>query len=96
MTVIYTIRYKMFTILNIVYEYWSSTLERDINVDILYNFMSVQWDVKWCPVARKLQNFTNDHRLLILAAVIWPKYCRYGVKHHIYDQSINPEPHYQN
>ena len=38
MTVIYTIRYKMFTILNIVYEYWSSTLERDIYVDILYNF----------------------------------------------------------
>ena len=27
--------------------------------------------------------FTNDHRLLIVSAVIhvWPKYCRYGVKH---------------
>ena len=28
----------MFTILHIVYEYWSSTLEREIYVDILYNF----------------------------------------------------------
>ena len=70
-------------------------------------FMSVGWDVKWCPVSRittpwhakdrftgfrwrvgswgppgKLQNFKTDHSLLIVAAVIWLKYCRYGVKHY--------------
>ena len=26
---------------------------------------------------------TNDHRLLIVAVFIWPKYCRNGVKHYI-------------
>ena len=31
---------------------------------------------------------TNDHCLLIVAAVIWPKYCQYGVKHYIINQSI--------
>ena len=37
----------------------------------------------------KLQNFTNDHRLLIVAAVIWPKYCGHGLKHYIINQSLN-------
>ena len=35
----------------------------------------------------KLQNFTNDHHLLIVA-VIWAIYCLYGVKHYIINQSI--------
>ena len=72
-------------------------------------FMSVRWDVKWCPVSRITRSMarkrpfhwismksrlvravreTNDHRLLIITTVIWPKYCRYGVKHHIINQSI--------
>ena len=39
-------------------------------------------DGLWGPPG-KLQNFTNDQRLLIVDAVIWPKYFRYGVKHYI-------------
>ena len=35
------------------------------------------------------ETFTNDHLLLIVAAVIWLKYYRYGVKHNIINQSIN-------
>ena len=27
--------------------------------------------------------------MTLTAAVIWPKYCRYGVKHYIINQSIN-------
>ena len=74
-------------------------------------FMSVGWDVKWCPVSRittplarkrpshwisitsklvrtpgKLQNFRNYYRLLMVAAVMWQKYCRYSVKHYIINQ----------
>ena len=38
--------------------------------------------------ARETLNFTNDHCLLIVAAIICPKYYRYGVKHYIINQSI--------
>ena len=38
----------------------------------------------------KFQNFTNDHRVFIVATVTWPKYYRYGgVKHYIINQSID-------
>ena len=47
-----------------------------------------RWRVgSWEPPG-KLQNSTNDHRLLIVAAVVWPKYCRYGVKPHIINKSM--------
>ena len=51
-------------------------------------FVLSWWRVgSWGPPG-KLQNFTNDHRLLIVAAVIWPKYCGYSLKHYIINQSI--------
>ena len=77
-------------------------------------FISVGWDVKWCPVSRitrkrfrwrvvswgppvKLQNFTNNHRLLIFTAVIWLKYCRYIVKPYTINQSfVDPNPSLSN
>ena len=51
-------------------------------------FTGFRWVGFWGSPG-KLQNFTNDHRLLIVTAVIWPKYCRFGVKHYIINQSIN-------
>ena len=52
-----------------------------------HRFSGFRWRVgSWRP-PEKHQNFTNYHRLLTVAAVIWPKYCRYGVKHYIINQS---------
>ena len=43
-------------------------------------FAGFWWRVgSWGPPG-KLQNFINDHISLIVAAVTWLKYCRYGVK----------------
>ena len=41
------------------------------------------------PSAGETSKFTNNHCLLIVAAVIWPKYRRYGVKYYIINQSIS-------
>ena len=66
--------------------------------------MSVGWDVKWCNEPRitppwyakdsmksrspgKLRKFKTDHFYLIVA-VIWIKYCQYGLKHYPINQSI--------
>ena len=45
-----------------------------------------RWRVGSWGTPGKLQNFTNYYRLLMVAAVMWPKYCRYGVKHYIMNQ----------
>ena len=42
----------------------------------------------WEPTG-ELQNFKTDHNLLIVAAVTWLKYCRYGVRLYLINQSIN-------
>ena len=39
-------------------------------------------------VAREPFNFKIDHFKLIVAAVIWLKYCRHGVKHNLINQSL--------
>ena len=52
-------------------------------------FTAFRWRVgSWGPPGN-FQNFTNDHRLLIVVAVTWPKYCRYGVKSYTINQSIH-------
>ena len=43
---------------------------------------------RFVRAARETSKFHNYLGLLIVAAVIWSKYCRYGVKHYIIDQSI--------
>ena len=53
----------------------------------VYNSMYIY--IKSIKLQLTVAVFTNDHRLLIVAAVIWPKYCRYGVKHYIINQSIS-------
>ena len=40
-------------------------------------------------VSKETLNFKTDHFELIVAAVIWPKYYRYGVKHYPINQSID-------
>ena len=42
---------------------------------------------RFVKAAMETSNFTNDHRSLIVTAVIWPKYCWYGVKHYTINQS---------
>ena len=39
-------------------------------------------------VAREPFNFKIDHFKLRVAAVIWLKYCRHGVKHNLINQSL--------
>ena len=52
-------------------------------------FTGFRWRVgSWGPPG-KLQNFKTDHMYLIVAAVTWLKYCRYGVKLYPINQSIN-------
>ena len=52
-------------------------------------FAGFWWRVgSWGPPG-KLQNIINDHISLIVAAVTWLIYCRYGVKLYPINQSIH-------
>ena len=50
-------------------------------------FMSVGWDVKWCPVSRITPSPLGTEQTVSL--VIWLKYCRYGVKPYPINHLIN-------
>ena len=62
---------------------------RTRNVRVAYNFTGTQWRVgSWWP-PEKLQRYTTDHCLLIVAVVIWLNNCRFDVKPYSINQSIN-------
>ena len=41
-----------------------------------------------CDITHSVNIHISKILRKVIAAVIWPKYCRYGVKHHIINQSI--------
>ena len=45
---------------------------------------------RWCCHFLYMPIYIRGMFSELCAAVIWPKYCRYGVKHYNYNQSINP------
>ena len=49
--------------------------------------MGFRWKIGSVGSPRKLQNFKSENIYLIVAAVTWLKYCRYGVKLYPINQS---------